>query len=767
MSRFRLTHRVLFPAITLVAICNPVGAEPRPEHGLRYQTPALVWDEAMPLGNGLLGALVWGDGKPLRISLDRTDLWDLRPVPEFHSPEYSYKTMRQWVKEGRIEDLHRLYDQPYGNPGPTKIPAGRIELTFDDDAKFQFASLDIAKAASEMHLGDSIHARMFVHATEPLGVIHITGSPVRVALLAPPFAGKITEEAGANKISAGDLATLRYEAPAQQSGDSWTGYLQKGWGDFRFAVALVWRRSDSGWLGVWSICTARDSADPLGTARKRCEAALGDGLDKLVREHEQWWDSYWSEASVSVPNPVIERQWYLETYKFGSAARPDTPPITLQGPWTADDRKIPPWKGDYHHDLNTQLSYWPAYSGNRLEGASGYVRWLWATKENARDWTKRFFGLPGLNVPMTADLEQNQIGGWHQYTHSATTAAWLAYHFYLQWRYSMDRQFLEERLYPWLRDTSVFLEAVTEKGPDGRRTLPLSSSPEINDNRLTAWFPSITNYDLALIRWTLETAADLARHLGKADDVSRWRWVLAQMPEWAVDPNSKKLLIAKDYPLPSSHRHFSHLMAIHPLGLIRWENGPADQAIIKASLADLEAQGTSAWCGYSFSWLANLAARARDGDKAERALQIFSEAFCLRNGFHCNGDQSGKGYSNFRYRPFTLEGNFAAAAGLQEMLLQSYSGTIRIFPAIPTSWKDVSFKTLRAEGAFLLSAERRAGVTRRVEILAEKGGLLRMENPFPGTPDQVTGIDASNTKVDGNAFMIRTAPGQKLSLAHR
>ena len=282
---------------------------------------------------------------------------------------------------------------------------------------------------------------------------------------------------------------MRYEAPVTQSGDSWTGYLQKGWGDFRFAVVLAWRSSGRDWLGVWSICTSKESADPLAAARKRCEAALDEGLDKLAWEHEQWWAAYWSKASVSVPNPVIERQWYLETYKFGSAARPDTPPITLQGPWTADDMKIPPWKGDYHHDLNTQLSYWPAYSGNRLEGASGYVRWLWATRENARDWTKRFFDLPGLNVPMTSDLEQNQIGGWHQYTHSATTAAWLGHHFYLQWRYGMDRQFLEERVYPWLRDTSVFLEAVTEKGPDGKRTLPLSSSPEINDDRLDGVVP--------------------------------------------------------------------------------------------------------------------------------------------------------------------------------------------------------------------------------------------------------------------------------------
>jgi alpha-L-fucosidase 2 len=177
-------------------------------------------------------------------------------------------------------------------------------------------------------------------------------------------------------------------------------------------------------------------------------------------------------------------------YKFGSATRSDTPPITLQGPWTADNGKIPPWKGDYHHDLNTELSYWPAYSGNQLDGAQGFVNWLWDTRKAARAWTKRFFDLPGLNVPMTADLQQKQIGGWHQYTHSATTAAWLAHHFYLHWRYSMDRQFLKDRAYPWLKETSIFLEAVTEKGPDGKRTLPLSSSPEINDNRLDAWFPT-------------------------------------------------------------------------------------------------------------------------------------------------------------------------------------------------------------------------------------------------------------------------------------
>ena len=759
-----LVSMMIFGAL----FCGLAGAEPRAEHGLHYTAPATVWDEAMPLGNGLLGALVWGDGRPLRISLDRTDLWDLRPVPEFHTQEYSYKTMRQWVKDDRIGDLHRLYDKPYGNPGPTKIPAGRIELTFPDDRVFQSASLDLGKAICETRFANGPVVRVFVHAKERIGLIEVrSGRPARIALLAPPFAGKVTEEAGAGKISAGDLASLRYDAPVESRGDGWTGYLQKGWGDFRFAVALAWRETGQGWLGAWSIVTSKDSSEPLEAARRQCQQALDTGLDKLLDSHSRWWAAYWDRAAVSVPNPIVERQWYLEMYKFGSAARPDTPPITLQGPWTADNMKIPPWKGDYHHDLNTQLSYWPAYGGNHLDGALGYVAWLWQTKETAREWTKRFFNLPGLNVPMTADLEQNQIGGWHQYTHSATTAAWLAHHFYLQWRYSMDRQFLRERAWPWFKDVSTFLEAVTEKGPDGKRTLPLSSSPEINDDRLEAWFPSITNYDLALIRWVFEKTAELAKELGDEREADHWRQVLSEMPELAVDPKSNRLLVAKDYPLPFSHRHFSHMMAIHPLGSIRWENGPRDQAIIKASLAELDAKGTKAWCGYSFSWLASLAARARDGEKAERALEVFSTAFCLRNSFHCNGDQSGKGYSGFRYRPFTLEGNFAAAAGLQEMLLQSYSGTIRVFPAVPAGWKEASFKTLRAEGAYLISAERKAGRTQSVEILAEKGGAVCLENPFGDAAYAVSGVAAENVRTDAVDLIIETSRGQRISLTRK
>jgi hypothetical protein len=210
-----------------------------------------------------------------------------------------------------------------------------------------------------------------------------------------------------------------------------------------------------------------------------------------------------------------------------------------------------------------------------------------------------------------------------------------------------------------------------------------------------------------------------------------------------------------------SHRHFSNMMAIHPLGLIKWEDGDSARTIISHSIALLDSMGPSAWCGYSYSWLANLKARAKDGEGAARALEIFARAFCSPNSFHLNGDQTKSGYSGFTYRPFTLEGNFAFAAGLQEMLLQSYAGFIEIAPAVPKAWNDLSFKSLRAEGAFLVSAEKRDGHFGEVSVVAEKGGITRLKLPFSNYT--VVSHKGVVVKDEGNGFLtLTTVPGGKL-----
>jgi alpha-L-fucosidase 2 len=128
--------------------------------------------------------------------------------------------------------------------------------------------------------------------------------------------------------------------------------------------------------------------------------------------------------------------------------------------------------------------------------------------------------------------------------------------------------------------------------------------------------------------------------------------------------------------------------------------------------------------------MASLYARAKEGDSAAKMLKIFATNFCSINSFHLNGDQKGGEYSNFTYRPFTLEGNFAFAQGVHEMLLQNHKDYIEIFPAIPPSWKDVSFSKLRTPGAFLVSAKKDNGVIDEVKVLSEKGGLFQLEIPF-------------------------------------
>ena len=127
--------------------------------------------------------------------------------------------------------------------------------------------------------------------------------------------------------------------------------------------------------------------------------------------------------------------------------------------------------------------------------------------------------------------------------------------------------------------------------------------------------------------------------------------------------------------------------------------------------------------------MASLYARAYEADKALKQLQIFASNFCSPNSFHLNGDQKGGEYSGFTYRPFTLEGNFAFAQGVNELLLQSRDGYIEVFPSLPTTWKDCAFKDLRAEGAFLIRANYKGGKTDRIEILAEQGGTLNLKLP--------------------------------------
>ncbi len=732
----------LFLVLSLIlftGILSSCKRTPRvPKYHLQFPRLATSWDEGIPLGNGRLGALIWQKENHLRFSLDCSELWDLRPMINVDKPEFSFKWVQQQVKDNNYKVVQDLFDASYDlTPAPSKIPGAALEFNTKNLGEVIQVTLTLDDAVCETKWESGARLQTFVHASEPAGWFRFEKVPIDfVPILLPPKFQKEGIIVEGNSLTGQDLQRLGYEQGKVAQTSNKLVFKQKGWNGFEYEVAVTWKYSGNTLSGVWTISSSTSKNGSKTAGDQVSENLINKTFDTSLQSHAGWWKNYWAKSTISIPDTILEKQWFLEQYKFGSAARADAPPISLQAVWTADNGQLPPWKGDFHNDLNTQLSYWPAYSANHLDLEEGFLNWLWKNRETFKKYTKTYFGTSGMNVPGVATLDGEPMCGWVQYSCGPTVGSWLAQHFYLHWIYSKDERFLRERAYPWITDVADYLDEISVKDDLGMRKLPLSSSPEIHDNSINAWFSQTTNFDLAFIRWTFEKAGELANELGKKEEAAKWISILHQWPDFALD-DPGGMAFAPGHPYAESHRHFSHLVAWHPLGIIDWSNGVKDQEIIKSTLTNLEKRGPDWWCGYSYSWLGSLYARAFMGDKAAETLRIFSENFCLPNSFHVNGEQYDKGYSKFKYRPFTLEGNFAFAAGIQEMLIQSHTGVIHIFPAIPSIWKDVSFTTLRTTGAFLVSAEQNNGEVKRVEISSEKGGNCRLKNPFKDTRYQI------------------------------
>lgn len=729
-------------------------------HNLDFKELATTWDEAIPLGNGMIGNLVWQNNGKLRFSLDRGDLWDLRPMENIDFDEWKFQDVYEHWKKDQYGEVQKVFDVPYDAlPAPSKIPGGALEFDIDALGKVKSVILDVETAICIVEWESGAKLTTFVHAQKPIGWYKFENIPksLNISLIPPAYQTKGNREVADQSM--GDLDQLGYEqGTVEKNGNSYT-YNQKGWGDFSYQIYTQWNKTKNGIIGSWSISSAKKSWEARPRASEVVSAEIKHGFATSYNEHVNWWKKYWKRSGIEIPDPLLEKQYYLEMYKFGAAARSDAPPIALQSVWTADNGKLPPWKGDYHHDLNTQLSYWPAYTGNHLDLEEGFLNWLWKHRSNFKKYTRDYFEVDGLNVPGVTTLEGEPMGGWIQYSMGQTVSAWLGHHFYLHWQYSMDREFLEQKAYPWIKDVAVFLDEVSINKDDGQRKLLMSSSPEIYNNSREAWFAQTTNFDLALIRWTYKKAAEMALELGKKQEAIKWSKILSEWPELAVDEKTG-FKFAPDLPYKESHRHFSHLMGYHPLGLVDFSDGESEKKIIENTLNNLEEIGSQAWTGYSFSWLGNLYARAFKGDKAAEVLRIFAKCFTLKNSFHVNGDQCKAGHSGFTYRPFTLEGNFAFASAIQEMLIQSHTEVIKLFPAIPEEWKDAKFEKLRTRGAFLVSARMENGFVKEVEVIAEKGGQLILENPFKNQDFK----SGKEYLLDGKNLILEMQPNERVKL---
>ena len=169
---------------------------------------------------------------------------------------------------------------------------------------------------------------------------------------------------------------------------------------------------------------------------------------------------------MTVPDLDIQRHYDLVQYFYGAASRRHAPPIPLQGVWTADSGKLPPWKGDYHHDLNTQLTYWAYLASGHFDQGLSFLDFLWSLKPVHEQFAQTFYGTTGLIIPGVMALDGKPMGGWAQYSFSPTNGGWVAPAFYEHWRYTMDPKFLQERAFPYcLAAAEALWGLLTPDGP--------------------------------------------------------------------------------------------------------------------------------------------------------------------------------------------------------------------------------------------------------------------------------------------------------------
>ena len=487
-------------------------------------------------------------------------------------------------------------------------------------------------------------------------------------------------------------------------------------------------------------------------------AAAETGLSKLHDEHIAAWSEFWRKSAVYLPEERMEFFWHFGLYLLASAARRGQLPPGLQGVW-AMDGVLPPWRGEYATNVNVQETFWPALASGHLDLMDCWCDLMRQCLPYAQDFTRRFFGTEGAFFPTSFAPNVVPIWGWYTVNYCWSSCGWLAGLVWLRWRYSMDTDWLAQTGYPVVAEIFRFYRANLRPGEDGCLHVPLSSSAEYGCNTPSAW-ASDPNIDLAIIRRCCDWVVEMEEALGTADLTAAAREVRATLAPYALTEDNV-LCLWPGKVLDEPHRHPSHLMAIHPAMDLTIEGDDEARRIIEASLQQYFSLGQYQWGGHSYAQLASFAAVIGRAEFAYDCLLHFAEYWVGPNGLHFNRDRRRTGVTLFAGDDiaFTMEANCGVAAGMNDMLLQGWNDLVRVFPAVPAHWRDLAFRDLLTEGAFTVSAIRRAGRTVWVRVRAGVARHLRLRDPFGGAEVVVTGAALER---GGDLWIAELAAGQEV-----
>lgn len=626
-------------------------------HNLYWSQSPKTWDDSAFLGNGMLGAAIYN--------------------AEHKSKRQTYRFVM-----GRM-DVTACRENAYA----ARVPVGEFELDFGSWIYGgTTAGIDLYNAcftSDVVTVNGSGRVSAFIHSLSDLLVIDVETGETETAELKwyayPQVAEALLVDDGRPNID-------QYFPEITCSDEEIDGvkvyYQQYNHSQDGCTSAFLCIPLDKSGRKKRYFCTVQQGCGHK--SRKRAVRLLQQAAAKnfalLQKEHEDWWHVYYSKSMLSIPDTRLEGFYYIQMYKLACASRADKPVMDTQGPWTGPT----PWPGTWYN-MNVQLAYAPVYASNHLDIGESLVNALQDNIENLIQNVPEAFRADSaaMGRSMSHDMV-SKVGD------ETGNLAWTCHNCYRQYRYSMDDGMLKDFLYPLLRRSMNFYFHLLREGEDGKLHLPKTISPEYGSFRkLTV---EDCNYDLFLMQWGIHTLNEICDRLHIDDpDRPRWAEIQSRLPDYPQDETG--FLIGKGVRMEHGHRHYSHLMGIYPLHIIDCDKPENREKLITSLRHWFGLEGDLR--GFTFAGAASLAATIGEGEEALRYLRSGME-LCKPNTF-------------YREAGPVIESPLGMAESLHDMLLQSFGGIIRIFPAVPQEWKDASFQNLRAEGAFLVSAQRKDG----------------------------------------------------------
>lgn len=462
-------------------------------------------------------------------------------------------------------------------------------------------------------------------------------------------------------------------------------------------TAVCWEQRTKGDKHALYISLAHSypQADAGQKADSIMRGAVKLGVSTLEREHRSWWHSFYPKSFLSLDDGVKENFYWVQLYKLASATRGDKSLIDNTGPWLT----VTPWPNAWWN-LNVQLTYWALNASNHLELAASLEHALYDHVDRLRANVPEPYRSDSYAIGRSSNLvcesEPVKVPGQDKDA-EVGQLLWACHNLWLIYRFKMDDDLLRHKLFPLLKGAVNYYLHFLYKGKDGKWHLPATYSPEYGS-------AEDCNFDLALVSWGCRTLLATCERLGIEDSLKdRWDDVVKNMVDFPKNANG--LLIGKDRPYAFSHRHYSHLLSIYPLYLINVDNGGRD--LIEKSLAFWQGKPQSL-LGYSFTGASSISSALGKGNKALNYLNGLFSKF-----LGCN--------TMYRESGPVIETPLSAAQSIHDMLLQSWGGKLRVFPAVPDAWKNITYHNWCGEGAFLISAQRRDGHTSHIRIRSEAG----------------------------------------------